>query len=272
MQLKFSFCRRNILCDKIRFMNRMSIYNQNCGGFGIKHQLLQKSLEYLCIAAPFYQHELQFAIAANGRDHVHGVTLAGRSHDGCTSLRCPRRAGMVVTAHAGLVGKEQLCAECFGALTQGRQAFGHPVLHQAGILLIGTMQWPLRCKTQLRHDFPRVGKLRLILNSRSINCPIRRSVHKPKSKRNWLGVLSRTSIAIQRNCSAFTLGGRPAPSLANNPFCADCANVATHPNAARVGTLKNRATSATGIPLRTILTPWILFHCCSILRDVKTGR
>lgn len=82
-------------------------------------------------------------------------------------------------------------------------------------------------------------------------------------------VASRASMATQCNCSEFTLGGRPAPSLANNPFCHDRANVATYPNTARIETLKNWGASETGISSRNVLTPWILFHGCSIGCQVK---
>jgi len=142
-----------------------------------------------------------------------------------------------------------------------------PALHQRRILLIGTVQRALSSEPELPHDLAQRRQAQ-----RHLKLPFDQAQGpQPEIELQLIGRAVANRICNPAQLIRADLR-RPTRAFSGKQrVLTTVVNAATHLKTARTETSKWRATSLAGIPARTILTPCMRIHCCSMRREVKTG-
>ena len=98
------------------------------------------------------QHESEFALRADRRDHVQREAPARRLHHWRLPLRRPSRAGVVIRADARLVAKVDRRPDLLGFCANRGVGFRFPGMHLHGILLPRLVKRLLGAEAQSLHE------------------------------------------------------------------------------------------------------------------------
>ncbi len=97
--------------NRHRFMNRMTINNQEYRTRPIVYKPFQETNKDIASNLTFNQHESHGTPWGDGRDHVAAETGSGRGNDRCFATNRPRLARMKVGSYPCLVTKELVTKE-----------------------------------------------------------------------------------------------------------------------------------------------------------------
>lgn len=138
--------------DNFRAMRRMAIDDQeHFSAVGIGGEPVDEVGEHGRIDGALDQAEAHLAGRRDRRDHVDAEARPRGLDDRGLAGQRPRRAGMVVRAHPGLVGKVDPRALRLGAALDLGVDLLLPLIHSLRVLLPGPAQGPLRAQPELAH-------------------------------------------------------------------------------------------------------------------------
>src|SRR5215471_497013 len=96
--------------------------------------------------------EVQLSPSADRRDHVDGLTLAGRLDDRRLSDRSPRRSGVMICPYARFILKKDSCAGLLGCLADLRERLLLPDSHLVRVPLVRPVQRLLGRQAEFLED------------------------------------------------------------------------------------------------------------------------
>jgi hypothetical protein len=109
-------------------------------------------MNFVCVHASFDEGEVHLALRGDRRDHVQAQSRPAADHDRGAADRAPCGPGVVVGAHAGLIGKVDDGAHLFCPGVNPRVLALLPVAHPLRVLFVGPHQRALGRKFHLQQN------------------------------------------------------------------------------------------------------------------------
>ena len=150
-EFQFAVGGGDVILNNFGFVNRMTVYDQEYWLSCAEHQLPEEAAKDFGVAVPVVNHELQLAIGADGRQHLHRHALAGGTDHRRAASRTPSGAGVVVASHPCFVGEHDQCSPGLGARLESWELISVPTLHEASVLLVSAVQRALGREAQPLH-------------------------------------------------------------------------------------------------------------------------